>query len=154
MLQWSDRNLDTLSDLPDLEGDEDGESDEAVDVTFDSEPGRDEKEESNKSETGASPEQETFDDEGATAAPIPSSAYFLRQASIDLQTDLIYLVRYSLEKEMQEFTNAVHECCICFCTKSGKHFVRLNQCRHHFCKECITTYCTDHVKEGTVDSLK
>ena len=145
-----------MSEIPDLEGNGGEDSNEATD-TVDKSP----KNESNYDETqervntkddAASVEETVHEEEGATAAATPSRAY-LCQASVDLQTDLIYLVRYSLEKEMQQFTEALHECCICFCTKTGKHFVRLNQCRHHFCKECASTYCTEHIKDGTVDSL-
>ena len=117
MLEWSDRDLEALSEIPDLEGNDGEDSDEAtdtVDKTPRNESGYDETQEGvNTKGDAASVEETVHEEEGATAAATPSRAYLLRQASIDLQTDLIYLVRYSLEKEMQQFTEALHECCIC-----------------------------------------
>ena len=143
-LQYTDTNPQTPDDIPDLEGYENNDSagDKETETTC----------AANNRPCGttelAENSEETFQDEGATALP-PLKSEIVQQASVDL----ISLVQYSLEREMREFIKAVHECCICFCSKTGEHFVRLNQCRHHFCKDCITTYCIEHVREGTVDSL-
>ena len=143
-LQYTDTNPQTPDDIPDLEGYEKNDS------------AGDKETETTRAANNrpcditdlAENSEETFQDEGATALPQLKSE-IVRQASVDL----ISLVQYSLEREMREFIKAVHECCICFCSKTGEHFVRLNQCRHHFCKDCITTYCIERVREGTVDSL-
>ena len=143
-LQYTDTNPQIPDDIPDLEGYEKNET------------AGDKETETTRAANNrpcditdlAENSEETFQDEGATALPQLKSE-IVRQASVDL----ISLVQYSLEREMREFVKAVHECCICFCSKTGEHFVRLNQCRHHFCKDCITTYCIEHVREGTVDSL-
>ena len=140
-LQYTDTDGQIPDDIPDLEGYENDTSYEETGTKTTNNVSCD-------TTDLAENTQETFQDEGATALPSLKSD-IVRQASVDL----ISLVQYSLEQEMREFVKAVHECCICFCSKTGEHFVRLNQCGHNFCKDCITTYCTEHVREGTVDSL-
>lgn len=43
---------------------------------------------------------------------------------------------------------------ICFDEKMGREFYRLNECKHHFCSDCLTSMCQMHVKEGTIQLLK
>ena len=140
-LQYTDTNPQIPDDIPDLEG---YEKDASCTETGTKTTNTVSCDTADLTEST----QETFQDEGATALPSLKSD-IVQQASVDL----ISLVQYSLEQDMREFMKAVHECCICFCSKTGEHFVRLNQCRHNFCKDCLTTYCTEHVREGTVDSL-
>ena len=69
--------------------------------------------------------------------------------------DLIFqILRYNFIQELKEFRNSMQNCLICFDEKLGSEFYRLNDCKHHFCAECMTSMCQIHVKEGTIQLLK
>lgn len=61
--------------------------------------------------------------------------------------------RHDFEVERKFFLQSMHTCDICFDEKLGQEFFRLNECSHHFCRECLTAYCQMHVKEGSVTQL-
>ena len=61
--------------------------------------------------------------------------------------------RYDLERERLAFNCEMHECHICMCSKLGGEFARLVECGHHFCVDCLSSYCHMHVREGTVQQL-
>lgn len=69
--------------------------------------------------------------------------------------DLIYqLLRHNHVEESKHFRRTNQNCMICFDEKLGSEFYRLNECKHHFCAECLTNMCQIHVKEGTIQLLK
>ena len=43
---------------------------------------------------------------------------------------------------------------MCYEEKLGTQCLRLDGCRHIFCKECVTTHAQMHVREGTLQHLK
>lgn len=43
---------------------------------------------------------------------------------------------------------------MCFEEKPGSHCVRLDDCRHVFCVECVATHAGLHVSEGSLDKLR
>lgn len=66
---------------------------------------------------------------------------------------LLSIVRYDFEKEGQVFIQSSHMCDICFEEKPGKRFFRLD-CRHFFCRDCVTDYCNVNIQDGTVLQIK
>ncbi|XP_013407485.1 E3 ubiquitin-protein ligase RNF14 isoform X2 [Lingula anatina] len=72
----------------------------------------------------------------------------------DLESDILTMLRYSAAQELEEFHKSQQECEICFEEKQGFDFFRLSDCKHHFCRECMTGFCQMHVKEGTVQQLR
>lgn len=62
--------------------------------------------------------------------------------------------RYAEKRQLEEFLKSEHTCGVCFMEYPGSQFHRLEECRHHFCHECMMEYCSMHVKEGTVQFLR
>ena len=62
--------------------------------------------------------------------------------------------RYNYVEEVKSFRKSAHTCLICFEEKMGSEFYRLNECRHHFCVDCMTDMCRIHAKEGTIQLLQ
>ncbi|XP_074643151.1 E3 ubiquitin-protein ligase RNF14-like [Tubulanus polymorphus] len=71
----------------------------------------------------------------------------------DLQIDLATMLRYHLQRELEDFYQSKQTCGICFDEFDGTEFFYINECMHHFCKACLTDYCHMHVKDGTVLQL-
>ena len=71
----------------------------------------------------------------------------------EVHSILLFNNRYDCQKEWEEFVKGKHECNICFDEKSGSEFFRISECLHHFCRECMTEYCSMHVSDGTVHQL-
>lgn len=46
------------------------------------------------------------------------------------------------------------QCPVCFEEKPGSRCVRLDDCRHVFCAECVATHAGLHVSEGSLDKLR
>ncbi|TVU28079.1 hypothetical protein EJB05_19587 [Eragrostis curvula] len=59
---------------------------------------------------------------------------------------------YSDETALQVFDQSIHECGVCFGEDAGSNFVKL-PCDHSFCVKCMESYCSIHVKEGSVTRL-
>ncbi|ELT95569.1 hypothetical protein CAPTEDRAFT_228754 [Capitella teleta] len=72
----------------------------------------------------------------------------------DLQRDLTSLVRFDYEKRRRVFCQSMHTCGICFDEKLGSEFFLISECQHHFCRDCLTSYCQMHVRDGTVTQLR
>lgn len=69
--------------------------------------------------------------------------------------DLIFqFLRHNFIEESKQFCKSNQNCLICFDEKIGSEFYRLNDCKHHFCADCLTAMCQIHVKEGTIQLLK
>ncbi len=69
--------------------------------------------------------------------------------------DLIFqFLRHNFIQETKLFRNSNQNCMVCFDEKIGSEFYRLNDCKHHFCVDCLTSMCQIHVKEGTIQLLK
>ena len=69
--------------------------------------------------------------------------------------DFIYkLLTYNFYEELEEFKRTPHCCTICVEVKLGNEFFRLNNCKHHFCFDCMESMCQMHVQEGTIQLLK
>ncbi|XP_005110492.1 E3 ubiquitin-protein ligase RNF14 [Aplysia californica] len=64
------------------------------------------------------------------------------------------LIRYNREQMDIEFCQASHECHVCYDEKPGTQFFRMADCAHHFCHECMMTFCEMHVRDGTVEELR
>jgi len=63
------------------------------------------------------------------------------------------IFRFNLEEEMRIFAKTDQECEICFELNIGSKFFFLRECRHHMCRECLTSHSELLVKEGTVQNL-
>ncbi|KAK9144275.1 hypothetical protein Sjap_004178 [Stephania japonica] len=66
--------------------------------------------------------------------------------------DIPRLMTYNDENCQDIFRTSLYECSICFTGYAGTEFVKL-PCKHFFCRKCMQTYSTMHVKEGTVNML-
>ena len=69
--------------------------------------------------------------------------------------DLLFqFLRHNHVEELKQFRIQIQNCMVCFDEKAGSEFFRLNDCKHHFCADCLTSMCQIHVKEGTIQLLK
>lgn len=66
----------------------------------------------------------------------------------------IILFRYDHHRDEDEFTQREQECNICFTQQTGRTFIRIQPCKHHFCRDCVDEYCRTHIKDGNVLNLK
>lgn len=66
--------------------------------------------------------------------------------------DILSMVTYNDDKCNEVFRESWHECCICFSECAGTEFIRL-PCKHYFCRKCMESYSSIHVKEGAVNKL-
>ncbi|XP_070563152.1 E3 ubiquitin-protein ligase RNF14-like isoform X2 [Ptychodera flava] len=71
----------------------------------------------------------------------------------DLQQGIMEILRHNRTYEMEKFQKENHDCGVCFDNRPGKEFYLLNNCLHHFCHDCLASYCDTHVSEGTVQLL-
>ncbi|XP_074583233.1 uncharacterized protein LOC141839393 isoform X2 [Curcuma longa] len=62
------------------------------------------------------------------------------------------MIGYDKKKRNQSFLSKLHQCVICFNECAGTSFIKL-PCQHFFCCKCMETYCSMHVKEGTVTKM-
>eukprot|EP00002_Diphylleia_rotans_P024459 TRINITY_DN4831_c0_g1_i2.p1 TRINITY_DN4831_c0_g1~~TRINITY_DN4831_c0_g1_i2.p1 ORF type:complete len:299 (+),score=46.47 TRINITY_DN4831_c0_g1_i2:68-964(+) len=76
----------------------------------------------------------------------------LKQSTPDVK--FVNVLRYNYQVEEAEFLAGDHCCGICFTDYPGTDFFRVPGCGHHFCKSCMKTQCSIHIKEGTVVELK
>lgn len=68
---------------------------------------------------------------------------------------LIYdFLRHNYVEEIKTFRKSMQQCMICFDEKLGSEFYRLQECKHHFCQDCMTDMCKMHALEGTIQLLK
>lgn len=72
----------------------------------------------------------------------------------DADDALRYLIEFSARKERQAFEDRTHECQLCGEDKPGAHFLQLPECRHAYCRACLTSLCSVHVKEGSLAMLR
>lgn len=71
------------------------------------------------------------------------------------------LLAFDKKRELEQFTQELHICNICFDEKPGSRFTHLN-CReqrgegisHYFCTDCLQSLAIVHVDEGELHSLK
>ncbi|XP_077981091.1 E3 ubiquitin-protein ligase RNF14-like [Glandiceps talaboti] len=73
--------------------------------------------------------------------------------SCDLHQAIVQVLRYNLMYEMEQFQKENHDCGVCFDNRPGREFYRLNNCLHHFCHDCLASYCQTHVTDGTIQLL-
>ncbi|KAL6634948.1 hypothetical protein ACP70R_027619 [Stipagrostis hirtigluma subsp. patula] len=59
---------------------------------------------------------------------------------------------YSEERSQEIFDQTIHNCGVCLDENTGRNFVQL-PCNHSFCVKCMESYCSIHVKEGSVTRL-
>ncbi|XP_048761210.2 E3 ubiquitin-protein ligase RNF14-like isoform X2 [Ostrea edulis] len=64
------------------------------------------------------------------------------------------ILRYDHHRDEDEFTQREQECNICFTQQTGRTFIRIQPCKHHFCRDCVDEYCRTHIKDGNVLNLK
>ncbi|KAG6474949.1 E3 ubiquitin-protein ligase RNF14-like [Zingiber officinale] len=77
-----------------------------------------------------------------------------RAISGNVRPELIIssMIGYDKKKCNQSFLSNLHQCVICFNECAGTSFIKL-PCQHFFCCKCMETYCSMHVKEGTVTKM-
>lgn len=56
------------------------------------------------------------------------------------------LLHYSTACEQDAFDHSRQRCDICFDQLLGKHHLRLLECHHHFCRECLAQHCSFQVR--------
>ncbi|KAI3859376.1 hypothetical protein MKX03_010861 [Papaver bracteatum] len=66
--------------------------------------------------------------------------------SVSPDVDIHSILNYNDDKCNEKFCQNLHECSICLSEYAGIKFVRL-PCKHFFCRNCMETYSTMHVKE-------
>eukprot|EP01025_Chloroclados_australasicus_P003234 TRINITY_DN10751_c0_g1_i5.p1 TRINITY_DN10751_c0_g1~~TRINITY_DN10751_c0_g1_i5.p1 ORF type:complete len:429 (-),score=66.33 TRINITY_DN10751_c0_g1_i5:27-1313(-) len=66
----------------------------------------------------------------------------------------VQLLRFNRIMEQEHFDRTLHTCQVCYEEKLGNQFVRIRECGHEYCDECLRTHCQVHVKEGSLDQLK
>ncbi|KAK6640236.1 hypothetical protein RUM44_011922 [Polyplax serrata] len=82
---------------------------------------------------------------------------FDQRAVLDLNlktSPLRLLENYNAEREVVQFLKNFYTCNICFSDKLGKDCTKFHGCNHVFCINCIRSYFTIKIKEGTVQSIK
>ncbi|KAK3154977.1 hypothetical protein QOZ80_2BG0197310 [Eleusine coracana subsp. coracana] len=85
--------------------------------------------------------------------------------NVTLDSTIPRMRDYSEERSHEIFDQSIHVCGVCFSENAaffffsysiiiyiGKSFVRL-PCEHYFCVSCMESYCSIHVKEGSVTKL-
>eukprot|EP01024_Parvocaulis_polyphysoides_P008087 TRINITY_DN12380_c0_g1_i1.p1 TRINITY_DN12380_c0_g1~~TRINITY_DN12380_c0_g1_i1.p1 ORF type:complete len:394 (-),score=33.61 TRINITY_DN12380_c0_g1_i1:393-1523(-) len=66
----------------------------------------------------------------------------------------VQLLRFDLVMQQQEFNRSLHTCEVCFEDKPGSQFVRIPECGHKFCLECLQAHCEVHIQEGSLSQLR
>eukprot|EP01026_Neomeris_dumetosa_P076861 TRINITY_DN82777_c0_g1_i10.p1 TRINITY_DN82777_c0_g1~~TRINITY_DN82777_c0_g1_i10.p1 ORF type:complete len:570 (-),score=70.59 TRINITY_DN82777_c0_g1_i10:386-2095(-) len=66
----------------------------------------------------------------------------------------VQLLRFDNVLKTKHFNSTLHTCLICFDNKQGSDFIRLEDCIHKFCLECLMSHCKLHVQEGSLNQLR
>ena len=80
------------------------------------------------------------------ASVVPATPQVVLGDGEDADDALRYLIEFGARKERQAFEDRTHECQLCGEDKPGAHFLQLPECRHAYCRACLTSLCSVHVK--------
>ncbi|CAK9812758.1 E3 ubiquitin-protein ligase RNF14 [Anthophora quadrimaculata] len=64
-----------------------------------------------------------------------------------------FLINYDKYQQKIEFENNYHVCTICFDYHCGKQCIKLRQCNHIYCKQCIQEYVAIKINENDVNNI-
>ncbi|OQV13406.1 E3 ubiquitin-protein ligase RNF14 [Hypsibius exemplaris] len=64
------------------------------------------------------------------------------------------LVQFDENRTVVLFQQQTHGCGVCFDSFPGTDFIRLTNCRHFVCKECMRRLCVNLIKDGSVHRLQ
>ena len=109
-------------------------------------------------ETSSSGEDNREDDVESSSVRDRHTQRCCNASGVEHSTDsldrkLMALLQYDATKEYQLFLRNIHRCSICFEELRGSEFLRLD-CRHFFCRSCLSEQARIHVEEGSLEGLK
>ncbi len=77
-----------------------------------------------------------------------------QHAPLDAETVAMQVLRYASASEAVAFRAASWLCAICYEQVPGTRCVRLPDCGHHYCSDCMATHCRTQVEMGAVENLR
>lgn len=95
--------------------------------------------------------REEFSSSSAAISMMESKNFLLVPNALNL---LRSLQHYNENREVVIFQQNNHRCNICFDSLPGTHFIRLTNCRHFLCKDCVKNLCVSMIKDGAVHKLQ
>lgn len=66
---------------------------------------------------------------------------------------LKFLIDYDKYKEETEFEYNYFKCIICFKEYCGKHWIKLKNYNHIYCKNCIHMYISIKINENNINNI-
>ncbi|MBN3302497.1 RNF14 ligase, partial [Amia calva] len=73
---------------------------------------------------------------------------------VDPRTNvLLQLLDFDVEQQQKAFDSKAYSCGICFLEKMGSECLCFKECRHVYCKACLTDYFQIQIRDGNVQCL-